>query len=82
VVPIIIHFISGTTEITNKNILQLRMSLLNAKIANKTSSIVENDRNQAKVGECRTSAIEFSEQLSLLSEVSRNEPNECMCQWI
>jgi hypothetical protein len=81
-VPIIIHFISGTTEITNKNILQLRMSLLNAKIANKTSSIVENNRNQAKVGECRTSAIEFSEQLSLLSEVSRNEPNECMCQWI
>jgi hypothetical protein len=47
------------------------MSLLNAKIANKTSSIVENDRNQAKVDECRTSAIEFSEQLGLLSELRK-----------
>jgi hypothetical protein len=36
-------------KIENKNILQLRMSLLNPKIANKTSSIIENDRNQTEV---------------------------------
>jgi hypothetical protein len=52
------------------------------KIVNKTSAIVKNDMNEAKVVKRRTSEIEFSEQLRLLSGMSRKEPSECMYQWI
>jgi hypothetical protein len=70
-------------KIENKNILQLRNVYVTAarNIANKTSSIVENDRNRTKVG--KYAGLHKSKSVNnLLSGVSRNEPNECMCQWI
>jgi hypothetical protein len=68
-------------NIKNKNILQLRTSLVNEKSQIRHARLSKVTGIGLKVGKY-VGLQKLNSVSNLLLGVSRNEPNECMCQWI